>query len=112
MSIYGKTVARTYYFDSSSGSNTYETLQYTDGDTSCNCPGWTRRIAADGSRSCKHTRMVHAGMAETEAKNMVDYTKGAVKAEQTQIQKPKRKNRPKPIKPGEISLVSSRKIQM
>lgn len=25
---------------------------------SCNCPGWTKRVAPDGSRSCKHLLMV------------------------------------------------------
>lgn len=34
----------------------YQTLRYTDGTASCNCPGWTRRVAGAGSRSCKHTR--------------------------------------------------------
>jgi hypothetical protein len=42
----------------------YQTLQYANGSTSCNCMGWTRRIAADGSRSCKHTRWVDLGMAD------------------------------------------------
>jgi len=42
----------------------YQTLQYTDGATSCNCPGWTRRVAADGSRSCKHTRWIDLGTAD------------------------------------------------
>jgi len=42
----------------------YETLRYTDGSTSCNCPGWTRRVAADGTRSCKHTRAVDMGRAD------------------------------------------------
>ena len=41
----------------------YETLQYEDGSTSCNCKGWTRRIAVDGTRSCKHTRYVDMGIA-------------------------------------------------
>lgn len=53
-----KEVARKFRFESSSGNGVYETLLYTDGTTSCNCPGWTRRVAADGSRSCKHTRQV------------------------------------------------------
>ena len=39
----------------------YETLRYTDQSMSCNCPGWTRRVAADGSRSCKHARAVDMG---------------------------------------------------
>lgn len=42
----------------------YETLRYVDGSTSCNCPGWTRRVAADGTRSCKHTRAVDMGRAD------------------------------------------------
>ena len=42
----------------------YETLRYEDGSTSCNCPGWTRRITTDGSRSCKHTRSVDLGRAD------------------------------------------------
>ena len=42
----------------------YETLRYTDGSLSCNCPGWTRRVAVDGSRSCKHTRWIDLGQSE------------------------------------------------
>ena len=41
-----------------------QTLRYTDESLSCNCPGWTRRLAADGSRSCKHTRWVDLGQAD------------------------------------------------
>lgn len=43
---------------SSDASLRYTTLTYADGTMSCNCPGWTRRVAADGSRECKHTRTV------------------------------------------------------
>ena len=43
-------------------SKTYETLQYLDNSTSCNCPGWTRRIN-QGVRTCKHTRYVDQGVA-------------------------------------------------
>jgi predicted nucleic acid-binding Zn finger protein len=42
----------------------YQTLQYIGGATSCNCPGWTKRVAADGSRSCKHTRWIDLGTAD------------------------------------------------
>ena len=45
----------------------YETLRYTDGSTSCNCPGWTRRITPNGSRSCKHTRAIDMGTADQQA---------------------------------------------
>jgi hypothetical protein len=43
----------------------YQTLQYADGSTSCQCKGWTCRVAADGSRSCKHTRWVDMGVADS-----------------------------------------------
>lgn len=60
-----KKISRVWSFQSDSNPNTqYETLQFADGSTSCNCKGWTRRVAADGSRSCKHTRLVDMGMAD------------------------------------------------
>ena len=52
----------------------YQTLQYADGSTSCNCPGWTRRVARDGSRSCKHTRAVDLGTADRQATATHDYS--------------------------------------
>jgi len=59
-----KQITRVWSFSSDSNPNIeYETLQYTDGKTSCNCKGWTRRVAADGSRSCKHARYVDMGTA-------------------------------------------------
>jgi len=77
----GKTVAKVWTFvsDSSPG-KTYETLQYEDGSTSCNCPGWTRRVAADGSRTCKHTRMVDQGLADGHAMSSHDYNSPVKKA--------------------------------
>jgi hypothetical protein len=60
-----KNIAQVWTFPSDSNPNVnYETLQYEDGATSCNCKGWTRRVAADGSRSCKHTRYVDMGIAD------------------------------------------------
>ena len=57
-----KQITRVWSFASDSNPNIeYETLQYTDGTTSCNCMGWTRRVAVDGTRSCKHTRYVVSG---------------------------------------------------
>jgi hypothetical protein len=53
----------TFRSDSDPGTQ-YETLCYSDGSTSCGCKGWTRRVAPDGSRSCKHTRWVDQGMAD------------------------------------------------
>ena len=67
-------IARVWTFQSDSNtSREYETLQYTDGSTSCNCPGWTRRVAADGSRSCKHTRLVDQGRADSHSVASHDY---------------------------------------
>lgn len=48
-----------YPSQSSPGLN-YTVLLYADGSTSCNCRGWTQRVASDGSRSCKHTKQVEA----------------------------------------------------
>lgn len=63
-----KKPAKTWIFASESNpTKKYETLQYTDGSTSCNCPGWCRRVAKDGSRSCKHVRAVALGIADVEA---------------------------------------------
>src|SRR5574342_347954 len=45
-------------FQSSSSNKVYETLRWSDNSLSCDCPGWTRRVAKDGSRSCKHVRSV------------------------------------------------------
>lgn len=55
-----KPIAQVHFFDSSSSSKKYQTLEYEDGTTSCDCPGWTRRIDTKGRRSCKHTRQVEA----------------------------------------------------
>jgi hypothetical protein len=42
-----KQITRVWTFESDSNPNIeYATLQYTDGSTSCNCKGWTRRLAA------------------------------------------------------------------
>ena len=61
-----KPISQVWTFTSDSNAEIiYETLRYTDGSTSCNCPGWTRRIAADGSRSCKHTRAVDMRRADS-----------------------------------------------
>src|SRR4051812_19172230 len=58
-------ISKVWMFASDSNPDAqYETLQYTDSSTSCNCKGWTRRVAADGSRSCKHTRLVDMGKAD------------------------------------------------
>ncbi|MEO6182850.1 MAG: hypothetical protein ABIP71_07090 [Verrucomicrobiota bacterium] len=63
----------------------YQTLQYADQSMSCNCPGWTRRIASDGSRSCKHTRWVDVGMADRLCSATRDY--GTAKLEKQNAKK-------------------------
>lgn len=64
-----KTIKQTFVNLSSNGKTKYQTLLYTDGTTSCDCPGWTRRTQGDGSRTCKHVRLIEAGVeiAEKEA---------------------------------------------
>ena len=69
-----KIISKVWAFPSDSNpSLEYETLQYTDGTTSCNCKGWTRRVASDGSRSCKHTRLVDMGAADVQCKSSHHY---------------------------------------
>ncbi len=69
-----KQITRVWSFASDSNPNIeYQTLQYVDGTTSCNCKGWTRRVAADGSRSCKHTRLVDMGTADQSCKATHSY---------------------------------------
>jgi hypothetical protein len=69
-------IARCWTFVSSKGKKRYQTLLYANGSTSCDCPGWCRRVAADGSRSCKHTRSVLMGAADRESESMHDYRGG------------------------------------
>jgi hypothetical protein len=67
-----RTIDRTYSFESSSDRNRfYQTIVWSDGLISCDCPGWTRRVQPDGSRTCKHTRSVRAGTAHLEAFRVV-----------------------------------------
>ena len=57
----GKPITRTFKFPSLSNPSKvpYETVLYTDGTTSCNCPGWCKRNA-NNVRECKHTQMIVA----------------------------------------------------
>ena len=60
-----KPISRVWTFGSASNPDVeYEMLLYRDGSLSCNCPGWTRRVAADNTRSCKHTRAVDLDRAD------------------------------------------------
>ena len=66
-------VSKCWTFVSSNGRSRYQSLLYADGSTSCDCLGWCRRVAADGSRSCKHTRAILMGSADRECESMHDY---------------------------------------
>lgn len=69
-----KKIKTVWVFDSDSNPNKhYQTLLYEDRSTSCDCPGWTRRVQPDGSRTCKHVRLVDAGLADSEARSKKDY---------------------------------------
>ena len=100
-----KKIAKVWTFTSDSNPNKqYETLQYTDSSTSCGCPGWTRRVAADGSRTCKHTRLIDQGQADSQCVSSHEYDAPAVQTIKTKAAAPK-------IKSGTAEKVSpARKI--
>lgn len=86
-----KSIRQVWTFRSDSNPDReYETLRYTDGSTSCNCLGWTRRVsAADGSRSCKHTRLVDLGRADVLCSATHTYTQPLTQHAKTKILTPK-----------------------
>jgi hypothetical protein len=52
----------------------YETILYSNGDLSCNCPGWTqRKDKVTGERSCKHTRWAEEGDADRLCESREDH---------------------------------------
>ncbi len=72
-----KQITRVWSFASDSNPNVeHQTLKYADGTTSCNCKGWTLRLAADGTRSCKHSRAVDTGTADQICKATHSYLIG------------------------------------
>src|SRR5687767_9967831 len=89
-----KPIQRVWTFCSDSNPDVeYQTLQYADGTTSCNCSGWTRRVAADNSRSCKHTRYVDMGIADRRCTATHEY--GTAKPERNQHAQRKIQSTPK-----------------
>jgi len=69
-----KSLIKVWVFASSSDPNRqYQTLQYSDGSITCECPGWTRRVQPNGTRTCKHVRSVDQGRADVEALGYHDY---------------------------------------
>ena len=61
--VSGREVHKIWAFESGPGSISYETVQFCDGTTLCNCFGWKKKNS-NGERSCRHTRMVSAGTAD------------------------------------------------
>lgn len=92
-----KEISTTYFFESSSGGKMYQTQLYDDGTTSCDCNGWTRRNPP-GGRSCKHTRLVEAGLGEREAVQVQRF--GGAPAFQPKTNKAKQASKPEPAGVG------------
>ena len=91
-----KPIQRVWTFASGSNPDVeYQTLQYADGSTSCNCQGWTRRVAANGSRSCKHTRAVDLGTADRTCTATHDYGTAHPQTQPTQHAQRKIQQAPK-----------------
>lgn len=70
-------IAKAFYFKSESSPKKppYETLLYVDGSITCNCPGWTfkGKVTMGGGRTCKHARLIAAGIAEDSADKVVQF---------------------------------------
>jgi hypothetical protein len=107
-----KKISKVWTFKSESNpGKTYETLQYDDDTTSCGCPGWTRRVAHDGSRSCRHIRLVDQGLADSQCVSSHSYTEANAPVSNTfsNIQTPLTK--PVKLKPATKPAVPQRKIR-
>lgn len=83
-----KQIAVLYCFKSESNPDKlYQTLEYTDGSTSCECKGWVfKRKSVNGERSCKHTRYIDAGLATTYATSTMVYIKKDKQQQRTVMQ--------------------------
>lgn len=70
-----KEIATLFVFESdSTPGKTYQAMQYVDGSTSCECPGWVfKRKTVNGQRTCKHTRYIDIGMANRHAVKVMEY---------------------------------------
>lgn len=83
-----KEIASTYVFRSDSNpAKAYQTLQYTDGTTSCECPGWARRNPP-GGRTCKHTRYVEMGVGAQYAESCSEQSVPARRTPQRAMPQP------------------------
>lgn len=69
-----KQISKTFFFSSDSDPDrTYQTLLYDNGETSCDCRGWV--FKRGGTRSCRHTRFVEAGLGERHAIRVIGSSK-------------------------------------
>lgn len=83
-----KEIAVTYFFKSDSNPNVaYQTIEWDNGEKSCDCPGWTRRNPP-GGRTCKHVRFVQAGLGARHAVAMVEQSNAARRTPQRAMQEP------------------------
>lgn len=86
-----KTIVTLYVFASeSTAGREYQTLLYSDGTTSCECPGWRykKKTLPDGSRTCRHIRDIDAGLAARHALRVVEYAVSATRPKQQPVQIP------------------------
>jgi hypothetical protein len=58
-----KTILQAWASPSSRGVTTYQTVLYTDGSSSCDCPGWVY-YRRHGERTCKHIRGLKREMTQ------------------------------------------------
>lgn len=68
-------VAAWAFASESNPGKVYQTLLWQDQSTSCDCPGWTKRVNKQtGQRTCKHVRFVEMGIANQHCQSWKDYT--------------------------------------
>ena len=53
-----KKIIETFNFASASSAAVYQTVKYSDGTVSCNCPGWTNKKKGASERTCRHAKAV------------------------------------------------------
>ena len=100
-------IAKTWFFQSNSNPNKmYETTQYTDGSTSCQCHGWTMKKPGK-ERSCTHTRQVEAGLADRNCVKTLDKQVPTARNVAVKAQRPKGNV---PVTPEKPETVKARKI--
>jgi hypothetical protein len=100
-------IAKTWFFQSNSNPNKmYETTQYTDGSTSCQCHGWTMKKPGK-ERTCTHTRQVEAGLADRNCVRSLDKQLPTARNIAVKEQRPVKQVK---AKPEQGQTVKARKI--